>query len=90
MMVSNDLKEALKRQRASREAGYSIKFVESVAKTIPRIEALERLLKDREWILHYDEVMRTNRWWWDKCQNERQERHAPSCEIAIALKESKS
>ena len=74
MMVSDELKEALKKQRANIKAGYALDFVDSVTRAIPHIEALElcRDLLDREHrtINGYEQV--------PPCSD-------PDCKIAIAL-----
>ena len=86
-MISDELKEALGQRFDSTYSRQEIltMFIKNVEALLPRIVALERLLEDRQWIFHYDAVMMMDRWWCDKCKNERQQGHKPDCEIAKAL-----
>ena len=90
MMVSDELIKALKKQRANIKAGYALDFVDSVARAIPRIIALERCRKllERHQFASHPYPSSTD--YCSACHEPEQNESGPAghdhdCEIAIAL-----
>ena len=83
-MISDQLREALRKQRATTEAGYAIEFDHAVGKAIPGIVALERcreLLKSYRWTFDYPAQVQCC----SACDQPNSRECLPGCEIAKAL-----